>query len=73
MRETQHEMPIPSASFSSTKDKDNVDEESDNEALLIKKRNSLSGIPNIRRRRSDRREKPYASPEVLEARYEEEV
>ena len=37
------EMCIPSASFSGTEDKDNVDEESDNEVLLIKERNSLSG------------------------------
>lgn len=34
---------IPSTSFSGTADKDNVDEESDNEVLLIKERNSLSG------------------------------
>lgn len=34
---------IPSPSFSGTVDKDNMDEESDNEVLLIKERNSLSG------------------------------
>ena len=66
-------MCIPSASFSGTEDKDNVDEESDNEVLLIKERNSLSGWPQNWGRWSGRRKKPYARPAVLEGRYEEEV
>ena len=35
MRINESEMAIPSASFSGTEDKDNVDGESDNELLVI--------------------------------------
>ena len=38
---TKSEMAIPSASFSGTEDKDDVDEESDDEVLLIKEHNLL--------------------------------
>ena len=36
-------MTIPSTLFSGTEDKDNVDEESEDELLLVKQHNSLSG------------------------------
>ena len=35
MHINESEMAIPSASFSDTEDKDNVDEESDNEVIVI--------------------------------------
>ena len=37
-------MAVPSASFSGTEDKDNVDEESDDEMLLIEKHNLLFSV-----------------------------
>ena len=49
-----NEMCIPSASFSGTADKDNVDEESNNEVLLIKERNSLSGSCTTKSKKAKR-------------------